>query len=63
MAFYNKCGAFMGTSQELAYLIYFKGAESKKNGTQAKLSFLPSNLHIKMATKLHILLSRWTIFP
>jgi len=53
----------MGTSQELAYHIYFKGAESKKNGTQAKLSFLPSNLHIKMATKLHILLSRWTIFP
>jgi len=41
----------MGICRESAYLTYFKGAESKKNGTQAKLRFLPSNLHIKIAQK------------
>ena len=30
----------MGTSREPAYFTYFKGAESKKNGTQAKFEFL-----------------------
>jgi len=53
----------MGTSRATAYLTYFKGAESEKNWYPSEiLSFLPSNLHINMAAKLPILLSRWTIF-
>jgi len=45
----------MGTSRELAYHTIFKGAKSKKWYPSEIFSLLPSNVHIKMDTKLPIL--------